>query len=104
ALGEPATQARCVIGSIGQQLMAGSANGEKRPGATEVMGVSRRQDECDGPAPIIAQRVDFGRPPAARGANGMMTSPPFAPAAERWTLMWVESTAPINTPVEPVRA
>jgi|GEM_PF-7068733 len=34
----------------------------------------------------------------------LMMSPPFAPAAERCALMWVESTAPVNTPVEPVSA
>jgi hypothetical protein len=55
-------------------------------------------------AAIIAQRVDFGRAPTARGANGVMTSPPFAPAAERWALMCVEFTEPVNTPLDPVRA
>ena len=103
-LGEPVTQTCCIIGAVGQQFVAGAADGQQRLGTCEVMGVAGRQGEGDGAAPIIAQRVDFGRAPAARGANGVMTSPPFAPAAERWALMWVESTAPVNTPVEPVRA
>jgi len=104
ALCEPVTQARCIIGTVGQQLVAGTADGQQCPGAGKVMGVAGRQGEGDGSAVIIAQRVDFGRATTARGANGMMTSPPFAPAAERCALIWVESTEPVNTPVEPVRA
>ena len=38
-------------------------------------------------ADIIGQRVDFGRLPAARAADGVVEGPPFAPAAERWALM-----------------
>jgi len=103
-LREPAAQARRIIGAIGQQLVAGTAYGQQRPGAGEIVGIAGRQDKGDGSAKIVAQRVDFRRSPAARGANGMMTSPPFAPAAERCALMWVESTDPVNTPVEPVSA
>lgn len=80
---EPIAQTGRVISSICQQCVAGPANGEQRPGAGEIMGVAGCQDEGDWPAKIIAQRVDFGGSPAARGANGMMMSPPFAPAAER---------------------
>jgi len=104
ACGEPVAQALCVIGAVGQQLVAGAADGKECLGASEVMCVAGRQRESNRAAAIVAQRVDFCRPSAARGANGVMTSPPFAPAAERWALMWVESTAPVNTPVEPVSA
>ncbi len=104
SLGEPLAQTCSIIGAVGQQLVAGAAYGEQRLGAGEVMGIAGRQGEGDRPAAIIAQRMDFGRAPATRGANGVTTSPPFAPAAERWALMWVESTEPVNTPVEPVRA
>ncbi|CAG1770589.1 hypothetical protein BAC2_01151 [uncultured bacterium] len=103
-LGEPIAQTCSIIGTVGQQLVVGAADGEQRLGAGEVVGIAGREDEGDRSTGIVAQRVDFGRSSATRGANGVMTSPPFAPAAERWALMWVESTEPVNTPVEPVRA
>jgi len=102
-LGQPVAQTCCIIGAVGQQLVAGTTDGEQRRGAGEVMSIAGRQGEGDGAAAIVAQRMDFRRSPAARGANGMMTSPPFAPAAERCALMWVESTEPVNTLVDPVR-
>jgi len=101
---KPVAQARRIIGAVGQQLAARTAYSEQRPDTGEIVDISGCQDEGDGAAKIIAQRVDFRRSPAARGANGVMISPPFAPAAERWTLMWVESTEPMKTPVDPVRA
>ena len=61
------------------------------------MHVTQRQHEGDGAAEIIGQGVDFRRPSAARGANGVIKSPPFAPAAERCALTWVESTLPLKT-------
>ena len=75
--------ARIAQALVREQFPAGLADSEQRPGTGKVMSVAGRQDEGDGTAVIIAQRVDFGGPPAARGANGMMMSPPFAPAAER---------------------
>ena len=80
---KPVAQAGGIVGAVREQFPAGPADSEQRPGAGKVMSVAGRQDEGDGTAVIIAQRVDFGGPPAARGANGMMMSPPFAPAAER---------------------
>lgn len=103
-LGEPIAQTCCIIGTVGQQLVAWAADRQQRFGAGKIMSIAGRQNEGDGPAAIVAQRMDFRRSPTARGANGVMTGPPFAPAAERWALMWVESTEPVNTPVEPVRA
>lgn len=104
SLGEPVAQTCSIIGAVGEQLVAGAAYGEQRLGAGQVVGIAGREDEGDRPTGVVAQRVDFGRASTARGANGVITSPPFAPAAERWALMWVESTDPVNTPVEPVRA
>jgi hypothetical protein len=43
------------------------------------------------PAVGIAQRVDFGRAPAARAADGLYLLPPFPPLAERCALIDVES-------------
>ena len=55
-------------------------------------GVSRR---TRGPTGLVGQGVDLGRAPAARAADGLAVVPPFAPAAERWTLMWVASIAAV---------
>jgi hypothetical protein len=67
--------------------------------------VAGGDQEGDRPATILGQRVDFGCTAAARAANRLFEVPPFAPAAERWALMWVESIdiVPIR-PVEPVSA
>lgn len=104
AKGKPIAQTARVIGAVGEQPMARAPDSEKGSGTFEIVGISRRNREGDGPPAIIGQRVDFRRPTAARGANGMMTSPPFAPAAERCALMCVESTAPVNTSLDPVMA
>jgi hypothetical protein len=63
------------------------------------------QGKGDRTAVLIGQGVNLSRPSAARSADGVPEVPPFAPAAERCALTWVESTAaaPI-TPLEPVRA
>ena len=104
AFGKPVAQGPGVIGAVRQQTALGTTDFEQRPGALEVMDVAGCENEGDRAACVVCQRVELRRPAAARGANGMMTSPPFAPAAERWALMWVESTEPVNTPVEPVKA
>ena len=104
ALGEPVPQFARVVGAVGEQALGGAADRQKRASAHQIVGVARRQREGDGAALIIGQGVDFRRPTAARGANSMMMSPPFAPAAERWALMWVESTLPVWTSDFPVSA
>lgn len=40
------------------------------------------EQEGDGPAAAIGQRVDFGGAPAARAANSLAVLPPFPPGAE----------------------
>jgi len=82
-LGKKIAQGSGVIGAVGQQAPLGATDGEQGPGALKIVGVARREDKGDGAAGVVGQRVDLRRPAAARGANGVMTSPPFAPAAER---------------------
>ncbi len=53
----------------------------------QIMDVTRGDQEGAGAADIVRQRMDFGRLPAARAADGVIEGPPFAPAAERWALM-----------------
>jgi hypothetical protein len=55
--------------------------------ADQIVGVARRDQEGQGTAIIVCQRVDFGRLSAARATDGIVEGPPFAPAAERCALM-----------------
>ncbi len=58
------------------------------PGPAKVVHpLPRCGQEGAGAADIVRQRMDFGRLPAARAADGVIEGPPFAPAAERWALM-----------------
>lgn len=45
--------------------------------------LARRQMKNDRPAVRIAQRVNFGRAPAARAADRLIAFPPFPPEAQR---------------------
>ena len=45
--------------------------------------LARRQMKNDRPAERVAQRVDFGRTPAARAADRLTAFPPFPPEAQR---------------------
>ena len=45
--------------------------------------LAARQQEGDRAAETIGQRVDFGRPPTARTADGLREFPPFPPEAQR---------------------
>lgn len=104
-LGEPVAQLAGVIGAIGDQLAWGRNAREQRCQPNQVMDLPRGQGEGDGPAESIGQGMNFSRPSAARPADGVLEVPPFAPAAERCALTWVESTAVVLiTPLEPLRA
>lgn len=83
---KPIAQRSGVIGAIGKQFAARTTNVQQSACTGEVMGVAGRKRESDRPTGIVGQRVDFRRPSPARGANGVMMSPPFAPAAERCAL------------------
>ncbi len=105
ALGQPVSQAIGIISSISQQLARQRHRWQQIACGGQVVAVARCDQECDGAAPILGQRVDFGGASAARSADRLREVPPFAPAAERWALMCVESIdiVPIR-PVEPVSA
>lgn len=86
-LGEFATQAVGVIGSVGQKAAGMSDHADKAACTSQIMGVAWRDQESQRAPGIIRQRVDFGGLPAARAADGIVEGPPFAPAAERCALM-----------------
>lgn len=101
---QPIAQRSRVVGTVREQSAMRPHDVEDSPRAGQIMNVARRKRESDRPAEVVGQGVDFRRAPAARGANCMMMSPPFAPAAERCALMWVESTLPVKTTDLPVSA
>ncbi len=70
------------------------------------MRLSWREREGYGAGQRIGYGMNFSRPSAARSTDCLFEVPPFfAPAAERCTLMWVESTAVVDTTkLLPVRA
>jgi hypothetical protein len=102
---QPIPQAVGVIGSVGQETPRRWNGWQQIACGRQVVTVAGGDQEGDRPATILGQRVDFGCTAAARAANRLFEVPPFAPAAERWALMWVESIdiVPIR-PVEPVSA
>lgn len=80
-------QASGVVGSVGDDTLWSMPHSEQTAGSVEVVDVSSRDQQGIWTPDLIGQRVDFGRLPAARAADGIVEGPPFAPAAERWALM-----------------
>ena len=102
---QPVAQLCGIIGPVGQEPFGGGNALEKHGRADQVMGLSWREREGDGTAQRIGYGMNFSRPSAARATDGLFEVPPFAPAAERCALMWVESTAVVDTTtLLPVRA
>lgn len=105
SLGQPLTQLLCIVGAICDQPVGDRHTAQQSCGAHQIMRLSGGEREGDRAAFMVGQGMNFGRPSAARSADGVGEVPPFAPAAERWALMWVESTAVVlMTPLDPVKA
>ena len=102
---QPVPKTVGIIGAVGQEPPRWRDLRQKITCGRQVVTVAGRDQEGDGPAAILSQRVDFSGAAAARASDRLFEVPPFAPAAERWALMWVESIdiVPIR-PVEPVSA
>ena len=104
ALSEPATQLGRVVGPVGDQALGRWDSPEQFGCPDQFVGLPWRHSEGQGAAGGIGYGVNFGRPSAARSADGLLEVPPFAPAAERCALTWVASTAVVlTTPLEPLR-
>lgn len=68
------------------------------------MRLARCEAQRQGPAGLVGQGVNLGRPSAARSADGIGIVPPFAPDAERCALMWELSAEVVPiTPLDPDR-
>src|ERR1700757_2514485 len=64
---------------------------DQRLGTDAVMALTRQEYKASKIAERIDQRHNLGRQPAARVADGLIVSPPFAPVPCRWTLTMVPS-------------
>ncbi len=105
AFGEPVAELGRVIGAIGDQPLRGGDVLEQGGGPDQIVGLAGGHGKGDGPADVVGYGMNLGRPSAARSADGVLEGPPFAPAAERCALTWVESIAVVlTTPLEPLRA
>ena len=103
-LGEPVAQATGIVGPIGDQGLGCGNASQQSLGACEVMDLPGGDGEGPRAAVFVGYGVNLGRPSAARSSDGIVEGPPFAPAAERWALMCVESTeAAPPMPLEPLR-
>ncbi len=97
AVGQPIAEPSGIVGTIRDQPFWGRYMGEQGRRPVQVMRLSRGQRERQRAADGVGQGVNFGRPSAARPADGLLEVPPFAPAAERCALMCVLSTAVVLT-------
>ena len=80
------TQTLGVIGPVGNQSLRMADHPDQSPCARQVVGIARCDQKRQRPPNLIGQRMDFGRLPAARTADGVAERPPFPPAAERCAL------------------
>lgn len=101
---QPVAKHLGIVGPVGNQAFWHRRLFQQLGSARQVVGLSRGQGKRKGPAFFIRQGMNFSRPSAPRSADGLCKVPPFAPDAERWALMWVESTAVVETmPLDPLR-
>ena len=77
---EVGAEAVRVIGGVGDQGLARQSS-DQPLGLGDVAHLAAGEDEPQGIAQAIDGDVDFARQAAARAADGLSLSPPFAPAA-----------------------
>lgn len=106
-LGKPVAQGSCIIGTVGEQAVGRSGDGQQIARTAQIVGIARRQHQSARPPQLVGQRVNLGGTSASGSADSLRQRPPFAPAAERCALMCmlsIEAVTPPITPDEPVRA
>ena len=105
ALEEDISEPPRVVGAISEQSARRLDELQEVVGTVEIVSIAGGDQQRDRTAVIVGQCVDFCRPAATRASDRLAERPPFAPAAERCALMWVESSDIDPTmPVLPVKA
>ena len=105
SLRQPIAEFAGIVGPIGDQPPGCGDAPQKGRNADQIVDLAGGEYESQGTARVIGQGMNFGRPSAARSADGVREVPPFAPAAERCAVTCVESTAVVlMTPLDPVSA
>ena len=84
---EPTAQAHGIVGPVADEPPWRAYEGQELRRGGDVGDIAGGQQEGDRPSRRIGQGVDLRRAPAARAADGVAESPPFAPAAERCALI-----------------
>lgn len=104
-LRQPVSKPAGIIGAICEQFARSGYACQQGLGTSQIMSLPGRESYRERAPVLVRQRMNLGRPSAARSSDGVCEIPPFAPAAERCALTWVESTAVVLiTPLDPVRA
>lgn len=76
-----------VISLVSQHIASFAGPLEQPRCDGDIGNVSRREDQREGPADSVGERMDLGRLATARGADRLRFRPPFPPKAERCALM-----------------
>lgn len=84
-----------IVAAVGNEAAERADSADQVGGDSDVVDVAGGQQQDPGPALGVGQAVELRRAPATRAADGLREVPPFAPAAERWALMWVLSMATV---------
>ena len=76
-------QAFGIIGSIGDKSAGVTDHRDKTSSTGKIVSIPCCNQQGERTATLLGQRVDFGRLPPARAADGIVERPPFPPEAER---------------------
>ena len=75
-----------VVTSVGDDALHAHGCVDEKVDALDIGSVSRRQREAERPPEEVDECMDLRRPTTARDANGLGSSPPFAPPEHRCAL------------------
>ena len=91
-----------VVTLVRVQDLAGRKPRQKFRAGCAINDLAAGECERERTALCVRQRMDFGRPPAARASNRLAFLPPFPPAAERWAFTAELSIKTCSVGLQPV--
>jgi hypothetical protein len=80
------TQLVGIVSAVGDQALHADGFADEQVGALDIRCVARGQGKAERSSETIDECVDLRRPTTARDANGLGSSPPFAPPEHRCAL------------------